>query len=170
MAKLKVLNVKKVESQIRQDIRKILRDKEVRDGVGKIVVDGIRDTNFADAGKATKAWRKYLEEKNPTHEKYSIEKINITFTGELLNDLIKNVKAAFTGSNSEYVIEHSEKLHKKYKKPNGKPTKGKAQKYKAIQKFIEKLGYEYMVFSDKSKDNVLEFIRKQIEKGLKRRK
>jgi len=170
MAKLEILNVKKVQTQIRQDIRKILRDKETRNGVGEIVVNGIRDTKFASAKKATKEWRKYLEKGNPTHEKYSRDKINITFTGELLNDLIKNVKAAFSGSKSEYVIEHSEKLHKKYKKPNGKPTKGKAQKYKAIQDFVEKLGYKYMVFSDKSKNNVLEFIRKKIIKTLKRRK
>lgn len=170
MAKLKITNLKQVQTKIRQDLTKILRSKEVRQTVGEIVVSQIQEEITPVTSEKTIAMRKYYEKKNKTSAKYMREFINITFTGELLNDLMKNVKARFTGGNSDYVIEHSDKTHKKYKKPNGKTTGGSPKKYKEIQGYLEKLGYDYLKFSDKSKERVIEFIKKSLFDGIKRRK
>lgn len=168
MAKVSVLNVKKVESKIKQDIRKVLRDKEVRTGVAEIVVDQIQKEKVPVTSEATKAWRKYLEQGNTTSNRYERPFINITFTGELLADLIKNIKASFTGGKSEYVIEHSDKKHKKYRKPNGKPLKGEAQSYKQIQGHLKRNGYEYLVFSNENLKRVIEFVKKTLFDKLKK--
>jgi len=45
--------------------------------------------------------------------------------------------------------------------------KGSAKKYTDIQGYLEKLGYNYMTFSSKSKKRVIEFIRTNIFKNLK---
>jgi hypothetical protein len=170
MARLQVLNVKKVESQIKQDIRKALRSKELRDGVGEVVVNQIRQEKVPVTSKKTKKMREYFEKANSTHPDYERSYINITFTGELLSDLIKNVKAAFTGGKSEYVIEHSDKLHKKYLKPSGKPTKGSRVKYEKLQEYLREKGYDYLTLSEINIKRVTEFVKEKLFDMLKKRK
>lgn len=169
MAKLKIVNLKKVQTRLRLKITKQLRSKEIRKGIAEIVVEDIQDKTYT-ASDATQSWRKYLEKGNETDPKYSRSKINITFTGELLGDLIKNVRAKFGGGKSEYIIEHSTGKggkHKKYKKPNGKAPKGKAKTYKKISGYVQGLGYDYLKFSDKTQSKVIKFIRDRVFKNLK---
>lgn len=165
MAKLTVKNLRQVQTKIRKDLTKTLRSKVVRDGVVDIVVDEIQKES-SNASAVTKKIRKYLERGNTTDPKYKRSKINITFTGELLRDLRKNIKARFTKGKAEYVIEHSGKKHKKYKNPKGKPI-GKVVSYKKINEYLKNLGYDYLTFSGKSKNKVLDFVRKAIRKSLK---
>jgi hypothetical protein len=187
MAKIKVTGVSKVQSALRKQITKILRDKETRQGVGEIVVNDIRDTDFGDASKFTKEMREYLEPHNkPLHPKYDPDKIKITFTGELLEDLQNNVRARTTNKSAEYVIEHSNKTHKPYKQPKGKAKKFKDKKFKDTRfdpktgkfkqtnkqvrvpykfistQLIKRLGYNYLKFSSKTEDKLIKFVRKQI--------
>ncbi len=170
MAKLKVLNLKKVTSGIRRDITKALRDKEFRDGIGDIVVNEVKETTLGSAKDGTLAWRKYLEKGNATDPKYNRNKIKALFTGELLNDLRNNVRLDLSSGGASFTIEHTDKKHKKYKKPNGKPTKGIAQTYKAIQGFLEELGYFYIrnaKNSAKIEKKVRDFIQEMLFKKLK---
>lgn len=167
MAKLKVKNLSKVQISIRKEITKALRDKDIRDGVGAIVVDQIQKEPIPVSSKVTLAWRKYLEKGNQVAKQYKRNFINITFTGELLADLKNNVKASFTAGKAEYVIEQSDKKHKKYKKPNGKTVKGERKTYKEISEFVIDKGYNYLTFSSKSKKRVIEFIKKELFKRLK---
>jgi hypothetical protein len=167
MAKLKIKNLKQVQNKIRRDITKVLRAKEVRIGVGEIVVEHIQTDPVPVKSKATLAWRNYLEEANQTAKEYIPGMINMTFTGALMKDLKKNVKASFTGGKAEYVIEQSDKKHKKYKKPKGGLVKGTAQTFKEIGGHLFKLGYKYLTFSKASKADVLRFIKKEIGRRLK---
>lgn len=167
MAKLRVKNLNKVRTNIRKRVTKALRDKSIREGVGEIVVDQIQKEPVPVTSEATKSWRKYLEKNNPTSIRYNRRFINITFTGELLKDLMKNVKAKFSKGSVEYVIEHSDKKHKKYKKPNGRPLKGTRKSYSEISDFIIDKGYDYLTFSEKSKTRVIRFIRDKVGKLIK---
>ena len=166
MAKLRIKNLRQVQTAIRKEITKGLRDPEIRKGVGEIVVEEIQANPVPVTSKVTKAWRKYLEQGNKTDSKYRRSQINITFTGELLEDLKNNVKARFGGGKAEYVIEQSNKKHRKYKSPSGKPLKGARQSYKNISEFIIKKGYNYLTFSSKSKKRVINFIRERLFKNL----
>jgi hypothetical protein len=115
MAKIKVKNLNKVQSSLRKKIRKALRSPNIREGVGEIVVDQIQDDSVPVQSEATIAWRKYYEKANETSPRYNRSKINFTFTGDLLKDLMKNVKARFDLNRAEFIIEQSNKKHKKYK-------------------------------------------------------
>ena len=164
MAKLKIKNLKNVQSAIKKSIIRSARG--LKKGVAETVVDQIRKESTSAASSTIEA-RKYLEKGNRTHPEYNRGNINITFTGEQLDDLKKKPTVDTTGGKVEYVIEHTGGKHKKYKKANGKPMKGSAKKYTDIQGYLEKLGYNYMTFSSKSKKRVIEFIRTNIFKNLK---
>ena len=170
MAKVKVNNLKNVTSNIRLKITKELRAPEFRKGIGDIVVEEIKDTNIRSATDATKAWRKYLEKGNQTDPKYNINQIKALFTGELLEDLRNNVRLSSTKGAIEFIVEQSNKLHKKYKKPNGKPTKGKRQTFKEIQGHLEKLKINYITNAknkESTQKKIIDFIRKELFKRLK---
>lgn len=161
MAKVKVTGLKQIQSSIRKFITKELRRKDIRDGVSSIVVESIRKKNFGTPAKTTKKWRERYDSVNPTHSTYSRNKINITFTGELLNDLQKNIRANSTAGKFNYIMEHSDKLHKKYNGVSGKI--GSKTKYSVISDgIINRWGYDYLTFDDKTLTKVVSYINKQI--------
>jgi len=165
MAKVKVTNLKRVSTRIRKAITKAARDKVVREAVGEAAVDGIKSSSFGTPAPSTVDWRKRYEKTNETDKSYKRNKINITFTGELLNDLANNVKVSTTGGAIRYIIEHSKKLHKKY---NGVKKKiGKRVPYKTISKGVQGHGYEYLTFTKKTKDKILKAFKKAIFNKLK---
>lgn len=163
MAKLRITNLKQVQTSIRKKITKQLRTEEIRTGVAEIVVKEIRDGDFGRPSDSYRDWREENEGRNDTHKKYNIDKINITFTGELLEDLIDNTRANFKDGKAQFVLEHSDKLHKAYKLKKGKT---KRAKYSDISAGVSKV-YDYLKFSDKTQGKVIEFIRKKILKNLK---
>ena len=163
-AKVRVKGLKQVQASIRKFITKELRKPAVRVGVGKIVVDDIRARSFGAPAKSTREWRRRYDGLNTTHKTYNRGKINITFTGELLNDLNKNVKTDSTGGTFKFVFEQSDKLHKKYNGVSGKI--GSRTKYSTISSgLISKLGYDYLEISDKTLTKVIKFIQISIEKS-----
>lgn len=185
MATLKIKNLKQVETALRKRITKSLRSPEIRKGVAEIVVSDIKDSNLGTPAKFTKEMREYLEQFNKTDKKYNRNKISANFTGELLQDLINNIKAKFGDGKSEFIIEHSNKSHKPYKQGKGKAkfSKNKTVKdlrggkqinravrvpYKFIStQLIKRLGYDYLKFNDKTQSKVIKFVREKIFKNLK---
>jgi len=176
MAKLRVKNLSKVRTDIRKRITKALRDKSIREGVGEIIVDDIQNNPVNTASQATQAWRKYYEPANkPLDPKYDIKDINFTFTGRLMKDLRENVKAQFNKGSVEYVLEHSNKKHPKYKKPKRKTRRKTSAKpaksftYKQLYEQIKSLNfsYDYLIFSNEAKRDVINFIKLKIRKLLK---
>jgi hypothetical protein len=116
MAKVRIIGLDKirsrVEAKLKIAINRALRDKNLRDTVGLIIEKDIRANYNKKASPVTESFREFFEQFNETHPDYRRSKINITFTGELLRDLAKNVKADTV--NLALVIEHSEKKHKPY--------------------------------------------------------
>lgn len=162
MAKVKITNLSQLGNNLRKQVTKTLRDESFRRGVGEIIVDQIQKEPIPVSSKATKEWRKYLEKGNRTSNRYNRNMINFTFTGEQLEDLRKNVKLSLNSGKAMFIIEQSDKLHSKYKKPDGKPVKGARRSYKEISDFIIAKGYNYMTFSRKSKDRVAKFIQERL--------
>ena len=163
MAKLNVTNLKEVETSLRLKITKELRSKEIRNGVAEIIVKEIQDGDFGAPSESYRDWREMNDGINQTDKKYDIGKINITFTGELLKDLIKNVRASFRAGKASYILEHSDNLHKPYKTKKGKT---KSSSYKDISSGLQRY-YPYLKFSDKTQSKVIKFIRDKIFKNLK---
>jgi hypothetical protein len=163
MARLKVKNMKNIQTKVRKKIRSVLKLKAIRNGVGDIVVDAIQDGSFGSPSDKYRAWRSRNDSLNKTHGKYDKDNINITFTGELLKDLRNNVKADFDGSKSSYIIEHSDGSHKPYKTKGGKT---KSVTYKKISKGLQKL-YPYLTFHRGTQANILKFIKTELFKRIK---
>lgn len=158
--KLKVKNLKSLTIEIQKRVRKVLRDKDIRDGLGDILVEYIRTQSFGRPAKATIAARKYLEKYNVTDPDYNRSKIKAIFTGKLLEDLASNVKADFKPGKVGYVFEQSNKKHPKYQ---GKTKKvGSRSSYKAIQEGLENLGYNYVKIDDATIDKMINFIRSKL--------
>jgi hypothetical protein len=170
LQRVKVTGIKQLNSKLTKEIRKILRDKTTRQSVGRIVVAGIRSMQKPVQSQVTIAFRKYYEKFNKTHPEYRRSNINITFTGDLLNDLQKNIKADFSGSKNEYVLEHSDKKHKKYK--TAKKRKKKKSKttealtHQMISEYLIEKGYDYLQLDDKTINRVLRYINIRLKNQL----
>tara|TARA_R110002096_G_scaffold34017_4_gene97576 strand:- start:2157 stop:2663 length:507 start_codon:yes stop_codon:yes gene_type:complete len=166
MAKVRITNLKQLNSSLRKKILLAVQDKKVTKSVGETIVTDIQK-NKTSASAATQKTRKYLEKGNKTDKAYSRSKINVTFTGELLKDLIKNIRGNFTGAKAVYTIEHTENgKHKKYKTPKGKLIGKTTKTYDEIQGYLKDMGYDYLVFSEKAKKEVIKLIRNKILKKL----
>lgn len=190
MTKIKVKNLNKVQTNLRKTITKALRSKDIQKGVAEIVVSNIKDKNLGTPAPFTKDMRAYLEQSNKTDPKYKRSQITANFTGELLQDLINNIKTRFNRGAATFVVEHSDKGHSQYKQPKGarfskkkthKETKfdKKTGKNKTINRtskipykfistmIIKKHGYNYLKPSRKTEADVLRFIRNKIFNKLK---
>ena len=78
MAIIKVKNLKKIQLQIRKKITQALRTKEMRSGVGNVVVEEIRKGDFGAPSEGYRQWREENDGLNTTHPKYERNKINKT--------------------------------------------------------------------------------------------
>ena len=177
-AKIKVKGLKRVNTAIRKEITKASRSKEVRESVGESFVKSIRDRVYGAAGVVTKRFRDYYSRSNTTHPDYNRDNINFTFTGELLDDLknYRNVRASTTKGRITYEIEHSNKLHKAYKRPpkkrGGRKRKPvKRVSYKQIQEWLKKIKakYNYFDIDAKQQKNITKAYREKLLKVLSRR-
>lgn len=182
-AKFRVKNLKQVQANLRKNMRKELRSKSMREGVGRVVVGEMRKNYIRPAADFTLKMRKLLEKFNSTHKTYKRTKINATFTGELLNDLQSNVKAKFNSKESSYVFEHSDRKHSNYKtggkfKPRKvqvtslktKKTRNVTQKvsYKRISKYLIEKGVNYFDLPKKGEEKLIKYVQKNLLKRLKR--
>lgn len=172
---------RRLNSKAKVVINKTIRNKSLRDKIGKIVADDIRKNFNEPAGDATQAFREFLEQFNKTHPDYKRSKINITFTGELLDDLASNVKADTI--NLGFIIEHSKKPHSIYKSGGTfsprkvqvtslktQKTRNVTQKrtHKEISEFIQKKGYDYLKVTDDAKRKIIKLVRDEIFDNIKK--
>jgi hypothetical protein len=180
---------RKLQSKFKLIINKTLRDKSLRLKVGKIVEQDIRDNFSESASPFTQAMREYLEQFNTTHPDYRRSKINITFTGDLLEDLASNVKADTV--RLAFIVDHSNKKHKRYKQPSD-VTKGKKIQVTSLRSrktrdvrdsfakapqlthkqisnhLINDLKYDYLNVTKGAESEILLLIKKTIMDNIKR--
>lgn len=167
MAKVKILNIDKVSTSLKKEIKLAARSEDLRQSIGETVVKDIKKKNFGTPQESTIKWRKKNEKFNQTDPSYGRSRINITFTGELLEDLKNNVRTDTTGGEIKFEIGHSSKLHKKYNKQGGKAG-GKRSTYQEISSgIIDKWGHNYLKFSDKTLRKVLKLVRSTILRKVK---
>lgn len=176
MAKLRVTNLKQVRATLRKKLTANLRSKEVRETVGAIVVEDIKNIAYPVTSEATLAWRKYYEQTNPTDSSYRRSMLNTTFTGMLLNDLMTNVRVSLRKGIADFVIAQSNKKHPLYKlkrkKRGAKPRKPRTrQSYSQIGAWVRDAmstrGYNYLDVKDGTKGKVIAYIKGQLLKKFK---
>lgn len=164
MSKVKIKNLNQVRSSVRKIITQAARDKDVRSEIGEVVINEIKDNPLGTAAKSTQKWRARYEKLNITDPKYSRFKINATFTGELLEDLRKNIRLRSVTGIIQYIIQHSSKKHKAYNGVRGRF--GGGSEYTTIQKGLEDNGYDYLSLKSSSiariSQSIKEIIRKKI--------
>lgn len=172
---------RKLNSKAKVVINKTIRDKKLRMKIGEIVAQDIRDNFDEPASDITEAFRQFFEQYNKTHPDYRRDKINITFTGDLLKDLATNVKADTI--NLGFIVQHSKKPHKNYKSGGtfsaktvqvtslkSKKTRNVTQKrtHREISKDIIDRGYDYLHVTDSAKDKIIKLMRNEIIDKIKR--
>lgn len=168
MAKVKIKGVeaaaKKLSINLRVQVLKMFRNPLIRKQVGEIIIEDIKDNvNFKSPEEFTLKWRKRYDPLNKTDPKYSRNKLNATFTGELLEDLKNNVRA--DTKNLSFVVEHSNKKHKKYQGVTKKI--GSRSKYSDISEgLVDKLGYDYFKLTDEARDKITKLVREELFKLL----
>lgn len=167
MARIKVTGIDQVSSRIKKEINKAVRDEETRLEIGEIITNDIKNTSFGEPSKKTKEWRDRYDKYNRTDPLYNKNEIKITYTGELLQDLKENVRVDTTQGEVKFTIQHTERLHKKYNKKNGKIGKSRSKYTDISDGLINKLGYNYLKFSDNALNKVIEFIKDKIASKLK---
>lgn len=167
MATVKVKGLKELRKSLNRKtkiaINKVFRQKQIRQGVASILVESIRDFIFNSASPATQRVREYLETYNSTHPNYDRRLINITFTGDLLNDLIRNAKADTT--NLAIIIEHSQKPKKGYKTKNGR-INSKLTYQKLSKIIVEDKKYDYFKVSAQTIVKIKKFIISKLESEI----
>lgn len=193
--KFKTKNRKITKKQLQARFRKASRDKQLREELGKMVVKDIQGRNYRTLAKK-EPYFKFREKVKGKSPKYKKRKINITLTGELLMDIIKNVKTNIEGGKIQWVFEHSNKRHKAYqlvidyvtkkgkKKSKTKRVGGRrvqytdlkskkvrskrvGAQYKDIQKGLESYGYDYLTVTKKLRLKIVNKARKIILKKIK---
>ena len=167
MAKLTInkSNLRKVQSTIRKEIIKSLRDDDIRKEIGKAIVQDIKDNPVGPPAEATLEWRRRYDQLNITDPAYKRSQINFTFTGELLADLLNNIKLS-TKDGISYIVENSKKLHKKYRKKKGTIGKSRSS-FSEIAEGLRGHGYTYPDISEKARKSIVKKIRETILEKLK---
>jgi len=145
-------------------VNQTLRDKKLQTSLGNIVKKEIQDTTFAAANPVTQIIRKHLEKYNKTAANYDRSIINITFTGELLKDLVNSVITDTT--KGEFIFKHSNKKHKRYKGASG-PI-GKPLSFKKISKDVQDRGYDYLKITPEMEKQLIKKIKSSLRKELKK--
>lgn len=168
MAKVRVEGLAEISKQLKRDLRiaakKLFRNVELRRKVGEIIVQDIKkNANFGAPEKNTLKWRERYDPINNTDPAYQRNKLNAVFTGELLEDLKKNIKA--NTIKFEYVLEHSKKRHKKYQGVTKKI--GSRSPYRDISEgLVEKLGYNYFILKEQTREKITDLVREEFYKLL----
>lgn len=168
MAEVKIKGLDKLEiklkKQVNKGMRRLLRSKAARETVAQTAKDEIRKNVFGVAAASTQETRARLEETNKTHPSYNRAAINVTFTGEQIDDLRANL---LTGSNAlGYKIEHGSGKHKQYKNSKGKNI-GKKIEYRTLQKHLKTKGYDYTILTADNRRKIGSKLKKVVDKLFK---
>lgn len=190
MARIKIKGIdevsKRLSTNLKIELNKVFRSPELRNFIGDAIVDDIRKNYSKQPSDVTLAFREFYEQFNATHPEYVRSKINITFTGKLLEDLAKNVKS--NTNELTFVVAHSKKKHPGYKSGTGEKVRGKKvmvtslkskktrqlgttfskqqKSYEEISGYLVGMGYDYFIVTQKTSDKIVNKVREELFKLL----
>jgi hypothetical protein len=156
----------KIPATIRKEITKELRQKEIRQEIGDIVAETIKDEIAGAPAPLTLKWRERYDSLNKTDEKYGRFKINFTFTGELLRDLARNVKLSTVAQKIVFLFQNSDRKHSKYQGVTKKI--GSRSPYSKIAEGLRGHGYDYPKINESAVKMARKFVREKILDKLKK--
>ena len=170
--KLQKKSVDRTKAAIKRKLHRVIRDDGVLKHVAGSLVKEIQrrgavDENGEVSGKEiSDKWnkrRKRLSKFNATskHYKPSTLKSFLTFTGQLM----KSIKAKINITKGIITIEPTG-VHKKYK--TGKRNKSKNIRNVDLLNALEDKGYYFLVANDKLRKKVVNLIKIQLRKVLKK--
>jgi len=166
--KIRLKNLNDIHKVIEKRVVDTMRSKHTQKSVTDIFIEGIRDRKFKASNELRRHRKNYLELGNKTHKKYERPTINITFTGEQLDDLRRGSNLKISKQSAQYTIKHTKGLHKKYKTPKGKSEKGKPVPYKTISKRMEELSYGYLkIPHEKVVKKMIKYLKREIMNRFK---
>jgi hypothetical protein len=168
MAKIKIKGVEELAKSLNRNLRIkfniLFRDKVLRKKIGAMVVADIKkNVDMGPAAKSTVKWRNTHDKLNTTDPAYKPTRVKAVFTGELLKDLGNSVLSDPT--EYQFIVEHSDKLHSRYKGKNG-PIGKKIAYSKLSEYLIDDMGYDYLQLSDTGKKQITKLIKDEIVKLL----
>ncbi len=99
MAKVKLKGLPEIEKKIERTFDKVSSSKQMRNEIGEFVVGRIQgearrgrplneQRKFPPLKESTKAIREALASKNPTHPTFSVNRSNLTFSGQLIDNIV----------------------------------------------------------------------------------
>jgi len=99
MAKVNIKGIPAVERRIKDTFEKVTESKQMRTEIGEFVVGRIQgearrarplndSRSFPPLKESTKAIRESLSSKNPTHPTFSVNRSNLTFSGQLIDNIV----------------------------------------------------------------------------------
>ena len=167
MAKVQIRNLDKVRRQVSAkaniEINKTLRDAKLKKEIVDQVVNFWRENPVRTAADSTIENRIYLEKYNRTHPSYNLPLINITFTGQQLEDLYRGIISRPTQGIIE--IKNTERVRRRYKGKSG--AIGKPIKFSELYEHLASDGLDYLNLPKKITDKIAEIIRQRLLKVFK---
>ena len=99
MAKVTLKGIPEVEKRIKQTFTKVTENTQMRKEIGDFVVGRIQgearrgkplndNRTFPPLKESSKAIREALSSKNPTHPTFSVNRSNLTFSGQLIDNIV----------------------------------------------------------------------------------
>lgn len=102
MAKVNLRGIPEIEKRINQTFKKVTENKAMKKEIGEFLVGRIQGEarrgkplnekrSFPPLKDSTKAIREALASKNPTHPTFSVNRSNLTFSGQLIDNIVFEV-------------------------------------------------------------------------------
>lgn len=99
MAKVSIKGIPEIEKAINRTFDKVVENKQMRQEIGEFVVGRIQgearrgkplnsSRTFPPLKESSKAIREALSSKNPTHPTFSVNRSNLTFSGQLIDNIV----------------------------------------------------------------------------------
>lgn len=164
MARFRV-NTKAARESIKRKINRIIRDKGILDKVGQMIVEPMKEGVNPVTGKpykplasSTIANRRAMAKYNQTSPRFSPDKSNLTFSGQLLD----SIKHRIVISKSIIIIEPTG-TRRAYRKKSGKPAKRSVKTNKELAKIHSKGGKKSKKGGRLPKREVLKISKKKLK-------
>jgi len=153
---------KQYSTYLKKKLRNVVRTGNIAGKIEKYYRESSRVRKFSKLTKSTKVNRGKMARYNKTHKKYSRNRSNLTFSGQLID----SIKAFIKISKSAIELVPTGK-RKPYTLKSGKPSKTKATNAEVVlaQAYMNR---HLMIPTAKQRKNIIKIFREGVRRVLKR--